>query len=245
MISKELGLAIETFCGKYCKAIVSVILYGSQANGTATAKSDVDLIVIDDSCMEPFRIQRTINGFPIQATIMNYKDMLNALCESRKQSNPFFPISLEQSSLLYDTKGLGAYLTDLAKEIVQAGPVAPGDNRLELQRISLVNMLSDGLAEKYIGNSFAENCTWAASIIIRCEAYLLHKSGDWLNYNRRLRKQALMESFPSIYSGLNRAMEDFLSAKDTKLFADNIKSIMNEQMSFGWDTHDNCHASVF
>jgi predicted nucleotidyltransferase len=47
---------------KYASGIKSVMLYGSQVRGTATEDSDVDLLVVVDDSLDPWRVQSSLDA---------------------------------------------------------------------------------------------------------------------------------------------------------------------------------------
>jgi len=47
---------------RYGSAIKAVILYGSHVRGDATQESDIDLLVVVDSSLDPWEIHRSLDG---------------------------------------------------------------------------------------------------------------------------------------------------------------------------------------
>ena len=61
----DLTSIIVKFCQQSCQQVTAIALFGSYANGKAHDKSDVDVIVIDESCQTGYRKQERVDGFLI------------------------------------------------------------------------------------------------------------------------------------------------------------------------------------
>jgi predicted nucleotidyltransferase len=46
----------------YGSKVLHVILYGSHAQGSATAESDVDVLVVVDDTLDPWEVRRSLDG---------------------------------------------------------------------------------------------------------------------------------------------------------------------------------------
>lgn len=241
---KDVTSAIVEFCKQYCKQTVGIMVFGSYVEGTNTEQSDVDFIVIDEAEVEGKKIQSEIYGYPLQATIVNFKALLNLLENSSSNRHFFYPHCISKSEILLDGKGMCAYLKKRAGEIVTKGVSASSVKKMEAHRISLCNFLHDGMNEKYTGSAIAEKLMWSNRVVMMCHNYILSASNDWDYTNAKLKRTVLIAKHPKVYASLNKLIEEFISHFDCPLFAQQIKSVMSDYMTFSWDTTAPHHCSM-
>lgn len=234
---------IVKFCELYCKNVTAIILFGSYANGKATEKSDVDIFIIDEACSNGFKVQKRIDGLLLQATIFNFREALNLLCDSGNASHPFFPISYEMSQVLFDKTGQGRYLKEIGTEVLKRGPRSTTSIELETKRISLINYLNDGSSTKYTGTTLAEKLLWGSHVINMCQNYYLSSCNEWALYNQRFKNEVLTRRNPALRDGLHDALNFLIQHNDPNEFANIVKNIMKDYMALSEDS-SSPHCSV-
>lgn len=233
ILNKEtLEQKIWDFCKHRKLDVSSIFLYGSYALGTAKDTSDVDLIIIDETCIDSYKIQKYFEGYLIQATIFNFQTALNILFESSKASQPFFATSYDMAEVIYDKTGLAQYLKEVSAHVLNLGPFQPSEQFIETKRLSLINYLNNGKKEKYTGKSTAEAVLWASRVIEKCEIQLLIHCKQWRMNNPRFRAEILQANFPEVIAALHRALMSLIDTSDKAAFAAEAKEIMGTVMSF-------------
>lgn len=239
-----LPAVITGFCNEFCKDLQMIVLYGSYATQTQTENSDVDLLIVDNSYQQGCRIQRVIDGYPIQAAVMNARELVVTLQEATKKSNPFWPGVLQQPLVLFDKAGLSQHLAPLAAEKLQqgAGMLAPA--QLELMRIGIVNFMNDGTSEKYLGTTRSETVVWAAKLLTMLEDYLLACIGGWLKNNARFKKAELLARLPQARLALHQQLDIFLTDFNAERYVQGLKAQLQDLMQFDWDTQAPHHAAI-
>ena len=65
---------------------------------------------------------------------------------------------------------------------------------------------------------------------------VLAKSGSWIHYSTELKSKIMQTNHSGVNDSLNICLSDFLIDYDTRKFARELKMIMEEFISFGWDT---------
>ncbi|WP_337842748.1 nucleotidyltransferase domain-containing protein [Rheinheimera sp.] len=236
--------AIKVFCSLYGVSINSIILYGSYATGTATERSDVDVILLDDGYERGIRVQKIINGFHMQVAIMPSIQAINFLSDSQLAGHPYFPISFDMSVVLFDKFGLGNYLKEKAGYFIAKGPRGYSDSRIEMVRVGLVNYLNDGSLSKYVGETKVEKILWSSKVVRSCEDLILYKHNDWVNYNERLKSKVMNEKYAKFRLGLHSSLDEFLNDFDCVRFCERIKVVMSGLVSFDWETNERYHSDI-
>ena len=232
LVNNSLKKVIEKFCLENCSSISSVILFGSYAVGNAKIDSDVDIIIIDSACSEAYKKQTRIDGYLVQASVLNFHDALNILHGSREASHPFFPVSYDMAQILFDQHGLGKYLKELSTQLLKVGPIPLPGKKIETSRVSLINYLNDGSKSKYVGTSSAEALLWASQVINMCQDILLIQCNEWRLNNPRFKNKVMLEKYPRIREELHQALVS-LSLKQKKAeFCLDIKRIMKDIINF-------------
>jgi hypothetical protein len=240
----SVSTSITKFCNEFGKCVQGIILYGSYARQTQHMNSDVDILVIDDGFPLGCRIQKVVDGYPIQAVVMSFNELLISIKDAPKKSNPFLPEILLNPVILFDKSGLCKYAINTAKDIVAKGPVMMTDSYLELMRIGIINYMNDGTAEKYTGSRKSEGVVWAAKLLTMLEDYMLAQSGGWLKNNTKYKKIALQEKHSHLRCRLHDTLEGYLLDYDNERYVSNVKSLIDSFMSLDWDTKGQHHAAV-
>ena len=236
--------SITKFCNEFGVNVQGIILYGSYARKTQRENSDVDILVIDESFLQGCRIQKIIDGYPIQALMINFKQLLISIKDAPKKSSPFFLEILSSPVVLFDKSGLCNYAIQAAASVLAKGPITLNDSYLELMRIGIINYMNDGNSEKYTGVRKSEGVVWAAKLLTMLEDYLLAQSGGWLKNNTKYKKIELVNKHHDIHKSLHSSLEKYLSDYDNERYVMNVRSIVGDFMSLGWETQGVNHAAM-
>lgn len=231
MLDKNLKEIIFEYAETVSSNISALALYGSYAIGTAKKDSDIDLLILDEKNLEPFRCQQVYKGYLMQTTVVSSELALELLQNSPRQSHPFYPVSWEMSHILIDKFGIALYLKKNAKRILSLGPVQATDQEVESKRISLINYLNNGAKAKYVGNSFVESVKWAAKCIEICEDMLVLTSNEWRLNNPRFKRELLNSKYPKFVTIFHDALDNLMKSGETKTFALDIKNVMQQVIS--------------
>lgn len=240
----SISLSITKFCNHFGRDVQSIILYGSYAKNTQHKNSDVDILVIDDTFSPGCRIQKIVDGYPIQAVMISFKELLKSIDESPQKSNPFLLDTFIDPVILFDKNDLCKYATMAAQRVSKKGAIVLSEPYLELMRIGIINYMNDGTSEKYIGSRTSERVVWATKLLTMLEDYLLAKSGGWLKNNPKYKKINLLEDFSHLREALHKELENYLNDHDSERYVSNIKSIIEKNILLDWDTTGKFHAAI-
>lgn len=152
----------------------TALLGGSVVRGEATARSDLDIVVIDDHLSASFRESLVVYGWPVEAFIHNstsYRDFFERDC---KEGTPSMPKMCHEGVLIKDD-GFAAQLKREAASLLQNGPEPWTREDINIKRYFLTDALDD-----FEGSSDrAEDLFIANSLAFGLHEFILRTNGCW------------------------------------------------------------------
>src|SRR6185369_15479111 len=101
---------------------LAALLFGSVARGEETKSSDLDIIIVADEDIEPYRKTYRENGWLIEAFIGSRKYNEEKIRRPNKNYVPSLLTSYSEAVILRDHQGFAQNLKENAKSILEQGP---------------------------------------------------------------------------------------------------------------------------
>lgn len=155
----------------YCRA---ALLAGSVVRGEATATSDLDIIIFDDTLGSSYRESFIESGWPIELFAHNLTSYRTFFEQDCQRAIPSLPRMVTESIVLKDTD----IVEDIKREaraLLDIGPEAWSDETIELKRYFLTDALED-----LIGcNTRAEGLFIASTLATLVCEFILRTNRQW------------------------------------------------------------------
>jgi hypothetical protein len=140
---KEDGFkSAKLFIDKYFPTCLTSVLAGSVVRGEATERSDLDIVIIDDTVSSSYRESLYAFGWPIEVFVHNkysYKAFFEIDCKSGRPSMPRMiseGIAIKQHLFLETLKAE-------ANQLLGQGPEPWDIEKINIKRYFLTDMLDD------------------------------------------------------------------------------------------------------
>lgn len=118
-----LATEIAEFVSLRYPIFIGVFFYGSHALGTSNAESDVDIIVVFEEPISPFREKVLHEGRLFDVFLYDQESLHGALHMGRSENNFILVDSVSSAKILIDKKSTLACLQKSAKILRQKGPI--------------------------------------------------------------------------------------------------------------------------
>ncbi|CAM3643014.1 nucleotidyltransferase domain-containing protein [Marinicrinis lubricantis] len=118
------------------------VLGGSTASGLWNVKSDLDIVIIDDTEPYPFRQSFMYGSWPVEVFLMTSRTYMHFFEESVEKANPTLLRLVAQGKVLVD-HGIGEPLIRKAAKLLQDGPGEAGFGELDELRYWVTEQLED------------------------------------------------------------------------------------------------------
>lgn len=107
-MKQALGRFVDLLCEEWQESLVSVVLFGSQARGAATAESDIDLLIVRRGfSRNRLERRREMHGI-IRRLPADFRDRLSLVLltpEEAADTKPFYLDMLFSCEILFDRDG--------------------------------------------------------------------------------------------------------------------------------------------
>jgi len=152
-----------------------VILAGSVVQGGATASSDLDIVVIDDSQPAPFRRTYRAYGWTIEAFVLTRATYPEFFAESYNSAVPTLQRMCAEGEVIRDD-GLSEQIVREAKRDLEGGPMPWSQQEIDMARYAITEYIDD-LAGS--GKREEDLCT-AAKLVHAVPEFVLRTNGRWI-----------------------------------------------------------------
>ncbi|MCI0387705.1 MAG: nucleotidyltransferase domain-containing protein [Acidobacteria bacterium] len=116
--------AARAFVATHFPDCSGAVLFGSVARGEQTATSDLDIIIVTDEDISPYRKSYREFGWLIEVFVGSRKYNEEKIKNYRNRHNPSFLTSYAEGVVLKDQHGFAQELQDEAIAILERGPDA-------------------------------------------------------------------------------------------------------------------------
>ncbi|HEX7055884.1 MAG TPA: nucleotidyltransferase domain-containing protein [Bacilli bacterium] len=176
-------MAATRFIGDYFPGCNAVIWAGSCAAGKGSSHSDIDLVIIDDTCERPFRQSYMAWGWPVEVFVITSDTYEDLFAANREAGTAALQRMIAEGRLLKDN-GSGAPIIAEAKRQVAQGPAPWSLDEMNRCRYEITELLED-LKEP---SNRGEHCFTALSLAEKVPIFLLRANECWIGEGKWLYK---------------------------------------------------------
>ncbi|HEU5139847.1 MAG TPA: nucleotidyltransferase domain-containing protein [Bacillales bacterium] len=153
----------------------TAILGGSVVRGEATARSDLDIVVIDDRHDASYRESLYAYGWPVELFVHNstsYRDFFESDC---KEGTPSMPKMCSEGIVIKDD-GFADQLKKEARDLLEKGPEPWTETDILMKRYGISDLLDDleGSDER------GEDLFTANALAYSLHEFILRMNGCWI-----------------------------------------------------------------
>jgi predicted nucleotidyltransferase len=191
--SKE---AAEHFIARHFPRCSVAVLAGSVVIGRETKRSDLDLVIIDDSQAAPFRAAYYEFGWPIEVFVITTDTYRYFLEISQDEGIPSLQRMLVQGVVLKD-EGTAEAIIHEAREMLEEGPATWSQGELQLGRYHITECLDD-----LEGTSSRDEALFTVNRLVQLVPEFILRSnnrwtgvGKWAIRSLRMYNEGISEEF--------------------------------------------------
>jgi predicted nucleotidyltransferase len=178
------------------------MLAGSAVHGTATAASDLDIVVITPREDVPRWATFREFGWPIEVFAHTLDSYPAAFAAGAKKRWPLLPLLCRDGMVLRDRADLALRIKDEAQTLLDQGPAPLSEEEINKRRFTLTWLLEDleGVSDP------VEVLLMAGSVTHRAATFLLEYHRRWLGHGKWLARE-LRRFDPERAEQLTQAVE--------------------------------------
>ncbi|WP_393965084.1 nucleotidyltransferase domain-containing protein [Exiguobacterium sp. S22-S28] len=181
----------------------AAVLAGSFVRGQATATSDLDLVIIDETVPSSYRESFIADGYPVEAFIHSSTTVLAFFQQDKKRGRPSMQRMMAEGMILRDHPVLTTLKHQAETELL-AGPPVFSANEANQARYFLTDVLDD-----FIGvTDRTEGLGIASRLLEQATQFYLRARGHWTGQGKWLIR-SLAAVDPSEAVQLTTAFEDY------------------------------------
>ena len=121
----------------------AAVLGGGILSAHRTVSSDLDIVVLSDRDSAPYRESVRWRGWPAELFVQRPEEIGAWFAKDTARRRPTLARMCAGGVILFDDDGAGARVVAQAKEVLAAGPPAPGRAELDALRYALSYALTD------------------------------------------------------------------------------------------------------
>jgi hypothetical protein len=199
------------------------IAAGSWLRGEATATSDIDLVVVDESGEAPLRESFMAGGWPVEAFVHTRESLLRFFAQDAARAAPSLPMMCSEGRILVDRANQAAGIIATAERLVSAGPAPLASQVLEDRRYALTDLLDDFTS----CDRSDEGLLLAAAASVAAGNLLLAVRGAWGGHGKWL-PRALARYDPALREQLAASLEAYAHQGDKALLITFVEAVLQE-----------------
>ena len=135
-------VAASQFVERYFPRCLFAVLAGSTAQGTASSRSDLDIVVIAPD-EEPRWATYVEYGWPVELFVLTPAMYHDAFAKNVQRRRPLLPVLCAEGIVLVDRDGMGQHVQTEARRLLDAGPPPLGEDEAAEYRYTLTWMRDD------------------------------------------------------------------------------------------------------
>lgn len=214
--------------GEHFPNCITAILGGSIIRGEGTDHSDLDIFIVDPMLQKPYRESLIYNGFPVEVfvhTLQFYKEFFKNDCD---RARPSLPQMVFEGEVIVQHDLTNSIIQE-AKALLEAGPAPWSEEKLQMARYGLTDLLDD-----FEGSKRADEDLFIAGCLAeKIHEFYLRMNNQWIGSSkwilRALRRynpefaEQFTDAFQIFYktgekSAVIELVEDVLEPYGGKLF---------------------------
>jgi predicted nucleotidyltransferase len=210
-----------------------IFFYGSHALGTPNSASDVDIIVVFEKPISPFREKISHDGLLFDVFLYDQESLHGALHIGRSENNFIVIDSISSAKILIDKKSALANLQESARFLRQKGPT---QINIQSERQFLTGVIDDLCADQADDEYRTAQLVELYTAVMGIQMKIRGMGG----YSRRDAAKALSKGNENLARSLNMAFKQAILGKDVD-FIKLAQAILND---LGGPLRDGYRASI-
>jgi hypothetical protein len=196
---------------------VTALLGGSSAHGTATASSDLDIVVVLPGPPAPYRETLRHRGRPVEFFVQTVDSLWASVhSEIAARRSPLLHLC-GAGVLLVDHGGVGTALRTEARRLIDAGPAALTARERDDRRYRITGLVEDLLD----AGTEAEVAFVGSALLVAVGELVVLEHGGWLGVGKWLARR-LREASPETADDLVEAHGRLPSEAGVQALADAV-----------------------
>jgi hypothetical protein len=219
---KPIEVARRVVAERYPHAMCAIAT-GSWLRGEATATSDIDLVVVDESGEAPLRESFMAGAWPVEAFVHTRESLLRFFAQDGARAAPSLPMMCSEGTVLVDRANLATGIIARAERLVSAGPAPLEAQVLEDRRYALTDLLDDFTS----CDRSDEGLLLAAAAAEAAGNLLLAVRGAWGGHGKWL-PRALARYDPALREHLAASLEAYAHRGDEAPLIAFVETVLQE-----------------
>jgi len=174
--------AARAFVATHFPDCLAAVLFGSVARGEATATSDLDIIIVANEDISPYRKSYREYGWFIEAFVGGRKYNEEKIRRIHGRHIPSFLASYAESVILKDQHDFARDLQEKAIAILKRGPDELTSQEIDTYRYVITDWLDDFVDSK----SYEESLFIAYDLAAKVGEFLLAYNRNWIGERKWL-----------------------------------------------------------
>ena len=174
--------AARAFVATHFPDCLAAVLFGSVARGEATATSDLDIIIVTNEDISPYRKSYREHGWFIEAFVGSKTYNEEKIRRFRGRSIPSFLTSYAEGVILKDHQDFAQGLQDEAIAGLERGPDELTRQEIDTYRYVITDWLDDFIDSK----SYEESLFIAYDLAAKVGEFLLAYNRKWIGERKWL-----------------------------------------------------------
>ena len=171
--------AAQKFIEKYFSNCNGALLAGSVVRGEATERSDLDIVIFDDTVPSSYRETFIEFEWPIEVFVHNGSSYKSFFESDRERAQPSLPRMVSEGIILRDD-GIIESIKKEAEELLKEGPEKWSEDTIQIKRYFLTDTLDD-----FIGcSNRAEEIFIANSLSVLTSEFVLRSHRRWIGASK-------------------------------------------------------------
>ncbi|MDG5472286.1 nucleotidyltransferase domain-containing protein [Jeotgalibacillus sp. ET6] len=195
--------AAEQFINLHYPHCQAALLAGSVVRKEATAASDLDIVIFDQTIKSSYRSSHVEGGWPIEVfvhSMESYKEFFRSDCE---RARPSMPNMVAEGLILKNNEELSAIRKE-AQALLDKGPDPWDKETLKLKRY----FLTDALEDLTGSTSREEDLFIAGTLLFQLSDFILRTNHQWSG-DSKWQMRALKRFDPDLAAELAGAFDRF------------------------------------
>jgi hypothetical protein len=174
--------AARAFVATHFPDCLAAVLFGSVARGEATATSDLDIMIVTNEDVSPYRKSYCEHGWFIEAFVGGRKYNEEKVRHFRGRHTPSFLTSYAEGVILNDHHDFAQDLQEEAIAILERGPDELTRQEIDTYRYVITDWLDDFVDSK----SYEESLFVAYDLAAKVGEFLLAYNRKWIGERKWL-----------------------------------------------------------
>lgn len=213
--------AAKKFVEYYFPKAQAAMLGGSVAREENNENSDLDIIIITDEVITPFRQSYVEFGWNIEAFVFDNKNYMDYFEKDARRKRPSLPNMVMESIVLKENQII-KIMKKQAKSLIEKGPEKLSKEEIRDYRYEITNLLDDFEAEE----DYYKNLFIVSELIEKLKQFTLLINGYW-DSRGKYNVKALNNFDEQISAIFLEAMEEYYKNENKDILISLANDVLN------------------